>query len=490
MATQHLAAIVETTNDAILSGSLDGIITTWNPAAERLYGYSRNEIIGRSIDLLIPQDRRDETNQILAEIGAGHHVAELETVRVRKDGTAIPVSVTVSPICDPDGTVVATSAVHHDMTAHMLKLRAAERLAAIVSSSEDAIIGETLEGVITSWNPAAEAMFGYSGTEIVGQSAGILVPEEQAEQSRAVAAKVGAGQQVEHLRTVNVRKDGTVFPISLTVSPIHDPDGTVTGTSVTCRDVSEQEQAAQYARSLIEADRDSLVAISPEGKITDVNEATVNVTGVPRDKLIGTDFSEYFTDPGKAVAGYEQVLARGTITDYPLTVRHLNGTLTDLSCHASVYRDLSGTVLGVLATGHDVTEQKRAFETAQRMAEIVEGSDDAIISRTLDGTITSWNPAAERMFGYRGKEIVGTSIDLLIPEDRAGEMISILARISAGTSVTNFETTRLRKDGTAVAVSLTTSPHRDEAGAVVGASVIFRDLAERERVGLPGMPGA
>ncbi len=102
----------------------------------------------------------------------------------------------------------------------------------------------------------------------------------------------------------------------------------------------EQRQASQYARSLIEASLDPLVTISPEGKITDVNEATMKVTGVSRDKLIGTDFSNYFTEPEKAREGYQQVFAKGSVTDYPLTIRHKDGRLTDVLYNASVYRDV------------------------------------------------------------------------------------------------------------------------------------------------------
>src|SRR5664280_2144842 len=115
------------------------------------------------------------------------------------------------------------------------------------------------------------------------------------------------------------------------------------------------------------------------------------------------------------------------------------------------------------------------------MAAIVEYSDDVIIGRTLDGIITSWNPAAQRMFGYTSEEIVGKHIDRLIPADRGVEMISILARISAGSAVNNFATTRIRKDGTLFPVSLTISPIRDENGTVGAASVIYRDVSELKR---------
>jgi PAS domain S-box-containing protein len=124
--------------------------------------------------------------------------------------------------------------------------------------------------------------------------------------------------------------------------------------------VTVQKTASQYARSLLEASLDPLVTISPEGKITDVNEATIKVTGVLREKLVGTDFSNYFTVPEQAREGYQQVFAQGSVTDYPLTICHEDGRLTDVLYNASVYRDARGNVLGVFAAARDVTAQKRA----------------------------------------------------------------------------------------------------------------------------------
>jgi PAS domain S-box-containing protein len=117
-----------------------------------------------------------------------------------------------------------------------------------------------------------------------------------------------------------------------------------------------------YARSLIEASLDPLVTISAQGKITDVNEASIKVTGIPREKLVGTDFSNYFTDPKKAQEGYLQVFEKGFVADYPLTIKHKNGKLTDVLYNATVYKDDKGNVLGVFAAARDVTEQKWAIE--------------------------------------------------------------------------------------------------------------------------------
>jgi len=250
-------------------------------------------------------------------------------------------------------------------------------LAAIVEHSDDAIIGKTLDGVITSWNPAAERMYGYSSQEIIGRSVELLSPEDRIGQMKAILARIRAGHRVKHFETVRVRKDGTVFPVSLSVSPICGADGVVVGASSIVRDVTEQREAFGAARSMLESSLDSLVAINPEGMITDANEATVKVTGVPRDKLIGTAFSDYFTEPEKANAIYQLVFSEGMAVDYPLTMRHQDGTLTEVRYNASVYRDIKGKVLGVFAAARDVTKQVQAQreiaeQQAQEMERLVE----------------------------------------------------------------------------------------------------------------------
>ena len=138
-----------------------------------------------------------------------------------------------------------------------------------------------------------------------------------------------------------------------------DDKGNVLGVFASARDVTAQKQASQYARSLIEASLDPLVTISPEGKITDVNQASEEVTRVSREKLIGTDFSNYFTEPEKARDGYKQVFNKGFVADYPLTIHHQNGKLTEVLYNASVYKDDKGSVLGVFAAARDVTAQKK-----------------------------------------------------------------------------------------------------------------------------------
>jgi len=402
------------------------------------------------------------------------------TVRHR-DGTETDVLCNLSVYRGTAGNVLGVLATGRDVTRQNQAFELAQRMEAIVEGSDDAIIGRTLEGIITSWNPAAERMYGYRGEEVIGQSVGMLIPEDRTDEMRTILGGIRAGQRVESLETIRVRKDGTVFPISLTVSPIRGAGGAIVGASVICRDLTEQEHAAQYARSLIEAGLDPMVTISPEGQIDDVNEATVRLTGVPRDELIGTGFSGYFTDPGKANEIHQRAFAQGSVTDYPLTLRHRVGTLTDLLLNASVYRDTGGRVLGVLAAARDMTTQKEAFEAAQRMAAIVEFSGEAIVGGTPEGVVTSWNPAAERLFGYSGQEVLGKSIEVLSPGVGTGEILAILARVREGEVVENFGTGYVRKDRTVVPVSITFAPIRDADGSVVGVSSIVRDVtAQRE----------
>jgi PAS domain S-box-containing protein len=290
---------------------------------------------------------------------AGHHIDHYKSTRVRKDGKVISVSLSASPIRDASGAVVGIARTARDKSEAKLAYESAQRMAAIVEHSKDAIISSTIDGIVTSWNPAAERLYGYSSQEMIGRSAHIVDPKDRVGEVKAMLTKISKGQPVEHMETVRVRKDGTTFRVSATVSPICDLDGMVIGASVISRDVTVQRQAYEAARAMIESSLDAFVAISPDGRITDANEATVTLTGISRDELIGTSFSCYFTDPKKAERIYQLVFTEGMAVDYPLTLRKRNGheVLTEVRYNASVYRDTSGKVLGVFAAARDVTNQ-------------------------------------------------------------------------------------------------------------------------------------
>ncbi|MGZ4869483.1 MAG: GAF domain-containing protein, partial [Halobacteriota archaeon] len=197
-------------------------------------------------------------------------------------------------------------------------------------------------------------------------------------------------------------------------------------------------ESSLYARSLIEASLDPLVTISAEGIITDVNEATEEVTGWSREELIGSDFSNYFTEPEKARAGYKQVFSDGFVKEYPLAIRHRSGKVTDVLYNAVVYRDEAGEGQGVFAAARDVTDRKRAKEELQHYSDhleelveertaqlahserkyrtLVETADSIILTFDADGIITFINEYGARFYGYTVDELVGQHTVVLVPE--------------------------------------------------------------------------
>ncbi|HYL74058.1 MAG TPA: PAS domain-containing protein, partial [Bryobacteraceae bacterium] len=236
--------------------------------------------------------------------------------------------------------------------------QASQYARSLIEASLDPLVTISPEGKITDVNAASALVTGLSREKLIGTdfSDYFTEPQKAREGYRQVFSQ---GSVTDYPLTIRHR-EGQVTDVLYNASVYKDAGGNVLGVFAAARDVTAQKQASQYARSLVEASLDPLVTISPEGKITDVNEATIKVTGVGRDKLIGTDFSDYFTAPEKAREGYQQVFSQGFVTDYPLTIRHRDGRLTNVLYNASVYKDVRGNVLGVFAAARDVTAQKKA----------------------------------------------------------------------------------------------------------------------------------
>ncbi len=210
----HLAAIVESSDDAILSKSADGIIESCNAAAERIFGYSAGELIGRSVRMLIPPERQAEEDEILRRIRRGERVDHFETVRVTKDGRRVDVSLSVSPVRNAAGIVVGASKIARDITAQKRARETEAYLAAIVDSSEDAIVAKDLNGIIRSCNGSCARIYGYEPPELIGKPIHILIPPELHAEEDDILARVGRGERIEHFETVRVAKDGRRIDIS------------------------------------------------------------------------------------------------------------------------------------------------------------------------------------------------------------------------------------------------------------------------------------
>jgi PAS domain S-box-containing protein len=236
----RLSAIVQSSEDAIISKNLDGTITSWNPAAENIFGYTKEEAIGKNISLIIPDELLNEERTIISRIQRGERIDHYETVRKRKNGTLFVVAVAISPIKDQNENVIGASKIARDIT----ELKSAEQkqamLAAIVDSSDDAIVSKDLNGFITSWNHGAEKIFGYKQDEVIGKHITIIIPEDRLDEETVIINKIRNGERVSHFDTIRKAKDGKLINISVTVSPVKDKTGKVIGASKVARDITEK----------------------------------------------------------------------------------------------------------------------------------------------------------------------------------------------------------------------------------------------------------
>ena len=248
------SAIIESSDDAIISKDLNGTIISWNKGAEKIFKYKEEEVLGKPITILIPDSKKEDENIILSRIKKGKKIAHFETIRVDKNGKEIPISLTVSPIKNNEGNVVGASKVARDISD---KLKGEEKqaiLSAIVESSDDAIVSKDLNGIIMSWNSGAEKIFGYSEKEVVGKSVTILIPEERLNEETQILQKIRSGKKLDHFETIRRHKTGRQIYISLTVSPIKSKEGKIIGASKIARDITAQVQAkeeiSKYTRNL------------------------------------------------------------------------------------------------------------------------------------------------------------------------------------------------------------------------------------------------
>lgn len=247
-ASNLLAAIVDSTDDVIISKTLDGIITSWNKSAERIFGYSAREAIGSHITLIIPRDRWEEENEILARLRRGERLDHFDTVRQCKDGSLIDISLTISPVKDSTGRVVGASKVAREITERKRAERSTALLAAIVDSSDDAIVSKTLDGIITSWNKSAQQMFGYTADEAVGKHVTLIIPRDRWDEEADIISRLRRGERVDHFQTIRRRKDGSLVDVSLTISPVKDSSGHIIGASKVARDITAQVRATEALR--------------------------------------------------------------------------------------------------------------------------------------------------------------------------------------------------------------------------------------------------
>lgn len=284
------------------------------------------------------------------------------------------------------------------------------------------IVGQVdAKGVFLYVSPSIKKLLGYETSQIVGNSIFEFVHPEDLEMTLNCFNRCMETGKPEKIRKRVKTYSGNYKWIETMGSPISDDLNQISGAVISCRDIDDQinieeelKSALNYSRNLIEVSLDPMVTISENGEIMDVNSATEDSTGLSREDLIGTDFSQYFTDPEKAMKGYQKTLFYGSLKDYSLTLRHISGRTMDVSFNASVYRNRAGEVEGIFAAARNITKLKKA-NNALKLSErhfrsLIENALDVIMVLNHQGDITYASPSVEKVFGYKVHEFLGFNI--------------------------------------------------------------------------------
>jgi PAS domain S-box-containing protein len=482
----RLSAIVESSADAIIGKSLDGTITSWNRGAERVFGYTAAEMIGRSVTLLIPPGREHEERTILEHLRKGEPLDQFETVRRRKDGRDINVSVTLSPIRSAAGEVIGASKIARDITDRVRLDEAREKLSVFVAASGDAIIGRSRDGLITSWNPGAERIFGYKAAEILGKPIELLIPPGSGHVRPNVEEHLESGRPFE---TVTRTKDGRDINVSSTVARV----GSGEIISIT-RDISERvrlDEARAKLDALVKASGDAIFGRARDGRITSWNPGAERIFGYRAEEIVGKSV-ELLLPPGRVapVPFQETAAAVETVN------RTKDGRDLDLSSTLTLVAPDE-----LIVVCRDITERKK-LEGALRQAEkrmrteaedallrsltrynrLSEAGLAGIIVGDASGKLLEANDAYLNMLGYSREEFQTAGLNwaaLTPPEWKQGDARALEQLAATGVAAPR-EKELFRKDGSRAAILLGVAMLEDSEFIALVADLSGRKRMEKE----------
>ena len=366
-----------------------------------------------------------------------------------------------------------------------------------LASIGDAVITTDIEARITFLNPVAEALTGWKWADAADlpleKIFNILNEETREVVENPVSRVLREGSVVSLANhTALIAQDGTETPIEDSAAPIRDKHGSIIGAVMVFHDVTERrrtERALRQSEARLNLGMEAAQMGAWEwsiasGKVT-WSPTLEAIHGLPPGTFGGgfDDFQRdiHPDDRERVLAKIKESIEQREDYRIEYRITRPDGTLCWLEARGKLFMDPRGNPERMAGICLDITTRKQVEEVHSRLAAVVESSDDAIVSKTLRGIITTWNKGAERMFGYAAEEIIGKSVTILIPPERANEELEIIGRIKRGEVVLPYETVRRRKDGFLLNVSLTVSPIKDASGTIIGASKIARDITQRKQ---------
>ncbi|MBC7930285.1 MAG: PAS domain S-box protein, partial [Rubrivivax sp.] len=497
---ESLETTLKSIGDAVISTDAAGRVEFMNAVAERLTGWPLNEARGRTLAevfRIVNEQTRAEVESPVAKvlregetIGLANH-----TVLIARDGAETPIDDSGAPIKDERGRTTGVVLVFHNISERRkteASLRQRER--ELTDFIENATVGlhwVGADGTILWANRAELEMLGYESEEYIGHN--IAEFHANDEVIADILTRLTGKDELHNYEARLRHKNGSIRHGLISSNVLWDERGEFIHTRCFTRDITERKQAEERLReseerlrAIAETASDAIITIDEASTILFANSATGKIFGYAKEEIIGQSLTALMPDymrraHAHALGRYVETGRRHISWDgIELPGLHHDGH--EFSLEVSFAEFMLDGKRYFTGVARDITERKRAEGEMAKLAAIVESSDDAIIGKTLDGRITSWNDAAERMYGYAAEEVTGRHISLVAPKDRTEELAETMSRLKRGERVVHLETVRVRKDGARLDVSLTISPIRDAAGHFVGASTIARNITEQKRV--------
>jgi PAS domain S-box-containing protein len=503
--------LFENAHDIVFTCDLQGNFTSFNKAAERITGYPRSEALGMDIAQIVAPEYETLLRRMLDPEVERPQAETYQLEMVAKNGQRVPVEVSAR-IIRQEGKPLGVQMIARDITERKRAEEARAFLASIVESSEDAIIGHTLDGMIASWNRGAEVLYGYRAEEVIGKPVSMLVSPERLEDWQQFAARVNQGESISHVEGAVIKKDGSRVDVSLSMSPIRDAGGQVTASAAIIRDITERKRADEALRESEERYR-AFVANTSEGiwryegdqpvstalpedeqieqflehaYLAECNDANARMYGVSHAKeLIGTRLKSLMASDPRNLDLMRAFIRSGyRLEDVESFEKGRDGSLHHfVNSLVGVVED--GHLIRVWGVQRDITERKRAEEalreSEERYRSLVEAAPDVIYTVSAeDGLLTSLNPAFETLTGWSRAEWLGKPLVGIVHPDDLPVAVETFQKASRGETQPLYELRVLSKSGEYLVGEFTSTPHVKD-GRVVGELGIARDITERKR---------